>query len=201
MILPDWAWRLVGERVVAGFDPGRINPHSYDLTLDHLVRLQVYRGVEFPNTTVGLQPDGTLQLHSCSKHEHALWQRAVGDPHGNSNIPFQPGDRVLGSTRELLMVPRWMRLQGMLKSSVGREGLDHATALYIDAGFAGYVTLELDFKRSGFLAAFQPVIQVEAQLLLLPPLRSYRQTGRYGGQVGPTPNRNPLIAFRSAYPQ
>lgn len=182
MIVPDWGWEILGERVVKPFLREQVNPHSYDLRLGTYVKLQRYRGEEFPNTVAKLGPDGELTFY------HPIIGQLV------TKKPFQPGDSVLADTIEELVLPRWLRMQGMLKSSVAREGLDHRTALYVDAGFRGTLTLELDFQRSGILLPGKRVIQVEGQIVF--PRRSYVRTGRYLDQKGPTTNRAPkAIAF------
>lgn len=180
MILPDWFWRLKGPDVIeTGFEPERINPTSYDLTLASKLLLQVYRGQEFRDEPAFIQGD-------------SLWL-----PRFRTHVPneFRPGDAVLASTREWVRVPRWVKLQGHLKSSLAREGLNHRTALLIDPGFTGNITLELEFKQTGKLQDEKPIIQVEAQLVF--PQRHYGQLKKshYVSQMGVTPNRNPDIAF------
>ncbi len=177
MILPDWFWHIFGPTIVYPFKRSRINPTSYDLELDACVILQVYRGqvLNLPGVVCG----DYIVIDHPSKGEVIVPNR------------FLPGDSVLARTVEYLRVPRWIRLQGMLKSSVARAGLNHRTALYIDPGFHGTLTLELEFAVPGKLVPEKPVIQVEAQLVL--PFRSYK--GHYLGQNAPEPNRNPDIAF------
>lgn len=192
MILPDWFWRAFGHRVVTPFDPQYINPVSFDLTLANTIRLQRYRGVEYDNTpavvytnpsSTGDRPELMLRDHKFADGSHV------------STMPFQPGDSVLASSEQRLTVPRWIRLQGMLKSSTARAGLNHRTALYIDPGFHGYLTLELVFDRSGYLVPRKPIIQVEAALAF--PGRTYR--GHYQDQGLSTPNRNlHNLGFRPA---
>jgi dCTP deaminase len=189
LILPDWAWMALGRRLVSPFEPEQVNPHSYDLRLGRRLRLQRYRGVEYPDTPAELDEQGWIKFVHPGTGAEVLDQ-----------MPFQPGDSVLADTVERLDVPRWIRLQGMLKSSVAREGLNHRTALYVDAGFHGTLTLELEFSRSGRLIPSRRLLQVEAQTVA--PWRSYRRTGSYLGQEGPTVNRSRgAIAFRAEVPR
>ncbi|ABU96865.1 hypothetical protein [Thermus phage P23-45] len=173
MILPDWFWHTFGKRLVSPFNPERIGPTSYDLALDRHVILQVYQGK-------ALGARGVLDGDRILLEDGTVLENR-----------FLPGDSVLAHTCEYLRVPRFIRLQGMLKSSVARAGLNHRTALYVDPGFHGTLTLELEFGVPGRLVPFKPIIQVEAQLCF--PLRPYQ--GRYVGQHRPEPSRNPDIAF------
>jgi dCTP deaminase len=184
MILPDWLWERWGERIITPWRDDRVNPSSVDLTLARHVRLQRYRGEEYPNTPARL-------VH----HEGAPALLVLdGSDRHILTAPFMPGDSVLASTWEHLRVPRWLRLQGMLKSSLAREGMNHRTALYVDPGFVGHLTLELQFDRSGYLVPGHPVIQVEAQVVL--PRKTYAQrSGNYMHQSHAVPNRNAGIAF------
>ncbi len=173
MILPDWFWYLEGPNIVEPFNPDQVNPTSYDLRLDRYVILQVYQGRVYnlrgyiDGSSIYLDNGGVLPNY------------------------FYPGDSVLASTFEEVHVPKLVRLQGMLKSSLARAGINHRTALYIDPGFKGPITLELQFDLPGKLVAYKPIIQVEAQLVF--PLKAY--SGRYNGQERPQPNLNEDIAF------
>lgn len=178
MLLPNWYWWLFSS-TVEPYRPERVNPTSYDLSLDDRVILQVYHG-QYLNQR-GIVQGRWIYLDN-------------GDRVPNH---FLPGDSVLASTFEVVRVPRFVRLQGMLKSSVAREGLDHRSALYIDPGFHGPITLELRFDVPGSLVPFMPIIQVEAHLALTPS----KYSGRYNGQSRPQPNLNPDIAFKACVPK
>lgn len=191
MIVPDWLWRWYGHRWVTPFDPARVNPVSVDLTLAAPILIQRWQGVEYPNQKAALY---TSDLHVGPLDEKYLM--FIEGDHRFRPAQFSPGDSVLALTREHIHLPRWMRMQGMLKSSLAREGLNHRTALYVDPGFQGPLTLELNFDRTGYLVRDRPIIQVEAQIGL--PQHPY--DGHYQHQTDgwPTPNRNRDIAFVSA---
>jgi len=50
---------------------------------------------------------------------------------------------LLASTAETLNLPSWITAEFRLKSTIGRNGMDHALAVYCDPWFCGKVTLEL----------------------------------------------------------
>ena len=75
----------------------------------------------------------------------------------------------------------------MLKSSSGRNGLEHLHAGLFDPGFSGTATLETENRHPYPLTITkgQPIIQLclfRGDVTAL----SYRETGRYNGQVSPT---------------
>lgn len=190
VILPDWFWYLMGRKVLKGrYNPQQVNPSSYDTLLADKLLLQRYRGVEYPNTPATLTAVADTVLMSFRSPVTGEHQQVYLHQH-----PFTPGDCVLAKTVEKFYVPRFVRLQGMLKSSVAREGVDSRSALYVDPKFSGNITLELHFDRSGYLVPHMPLIQFEAQLCL--SLKPYK--GHYVGQEEVTPNRNKTgIGFRS----
>jgi dCTP deaminase len=111
--------------------------------------------------------------------------------------PFvlHPGEFVLGSTFERVVLPDDLvaRLEG--KSSLGRLGLlVHATAGFVDAGWDGWLTLELSNvatlpialypgMKIGQLAFFQLDAPAER------PYGSAELGSKYRGQRGPTASR------------
>lgn len=201
MIVPDWVWRMAGHRWIEPFWPERVNPVSVDLTLSCYILLQRYLGVEYDNVPAVVAKD-----YRTDRPDPATVLLLAPTPTGESPMfhtgedierrPFEPGDSVLARTVETLRLPRWMRAQGMLKSSLAREGVNHRTALYIDPGFHGPVTLEINFDRSGHLVPHEPIIQVEGMVGL--PHRPYN--GHYQhleSHMFPIPNMNRNIAFQA----
>ncbi|GIT75515.1 MAG: dCTP deaminase [Acidimicrobiaceae bacterium] len=130
MILSDRSLReeiAAGRIVIEPFDDACVQPSSIDLHLDH-------RFLVFRNHTMGYI-DVRTDLTSLTEQVEA----AEDDP-----FILHPGEFVLGSTSERVVVPDDLvaRLEG--KSSLGRLGLlIHSTAGYVDAGWDGQLTLEL----------------------------------------------------------
>lgn len=193
VILPDWFWYWRRSHMVAPYNKQQVNPSSYDTLLASTLRLQVYRRREYPDTVA------ELERAPMPGNPHRVLMHYIEPDTGEQRTvdltmePFLPGDSVLAHIRERFKVPRFVRLQGMLKSSVAREGADHRAALYVDPAFQGQITLELRFDRSGYLTPDFPIVQFEAQLCL--SLKPYR--GHYVGDSSTVSNKNPLIAFRA----
>lgn len=106
--------------VIRPFDPKRLNPNSYNLSLHN--ELLVYEtrllDMKVPN------PVKTLTIPE-------------------SGLVLEPDKLYLGRTNEFTQTDRFVpMLEG--RSSVGRLGLFiHVTAGFGDVGFAGYWTLEI----------------------------------------------------------
>jgi deoxycytidine triphosphate deaminase len=78
------------------------------------------------------------------------------------------------------------------KSSTGRIGLEHLHAGYGDCGFSGTWTWELHNVAPWpiELIAGKRLMQQVMIKMTDKPLRTYQETGRYNGQIAPTPMRN-----------
>lgn len=188
MILSDRSIRAALEEGRIVIDPlaeDAVQPSSVDVRLDAAFR--VFANHKYPYIDVRQeQPELT-----------DLVEVADGDP-----FVLHPGEFVLGATFERIALPHDVvaRLEG--KSSLGRLGLlIHSTAGFVDAGFDGYVTLELSNvatlpiamypgMKIGQFAFFQ--LDQPAQF----PYGSKETGSKYQGQRGPTASRYHLN-FRS----
>lgn len=144
--------------MVQPYNPALLNPASLDVTLGGTLLIESAEGPQ-------LKPY-PLQDHS---QEYPYW--------------LNPGQFVLAQTAELFHLPDTVAAQFVLKSSRAREGLEHLLAGYCDPGWHGSVlTLELHNSRQLHPIALWPgmrVGQMVFQRLAIPPIRSYRVTGRY----------------------
>lgn len=143
--------------MVSPFDPELLNPGSLDLRLGGALLIESVQSpalVPYP-----------LQDHS---QENPYW--------------LQPGQFVLAPTLEWVRIPNDLCAQFILKSSRGREGIEHLFAGFIDAGFEGILTLELLNARQLHPVKIWPgmrIGQLVFERLETAPRRSYRETGRY----------------------
>ena len=115
----------------------------------------------------------TLLIESAESPEmvrYSLHQHHELDPY-----LFVPG--------QLALAP--IAAQFMLKSSRAREGLEHLLAGYCDPGWSGSVlTMELHNSRQLHPIPLWPGMKIGQMVfhrMAAPPMRSYRETGRYNG--------------------
>ncbi len=117
----------VGRIRVEPCDPDDIQPSSVDLHLGGNFR--VFRNSRYPYIDPSREQAGLMELVEATAE----------DP-----FVLHPGEFVLGTTVERIVLPEDLvaRLEG--KSSLGRLGLlIHSTAGYVDPGWDGRLTLEL----------------------------------------------------------
>lgn len=181
MLLPD---HLIHRRIKDGtlgiepFDPLRLQPASYDVTMSHLIRVPALKPtIATADLDVADIPAGHTELQDI-------------EPHG---IVLGRDDFILACTREVVTVPPDLCVTVEGRSSLGRLGLAvHITAGYVDPGFTGQITLEI--KNSGpwrlRLRAGMDIGQLVFQQMADAPARLYGHAGnRYQGQEGPVESR------------
>jgi dCTP deaminase len=152
---------LARRNLVFPFLPEMVNPASLD------VRLGENLLVELPTTT-------SLVPYSIAGH--------------TKEKPFmlQPHEFVLAETMEEFKLPDCVAGQLALKSSRAREGIEHLLAGYIDPGYEGRLTLELQNARSMHAVPLWPgmrIAQIVFHRMSMLPGKSYAFTGRYQGDT------------------
>ena len=170
------------------WDPGMVQPSSVDVRLDKYFRL--FDNHRYPYIDPAAeQPDLTRLVE-------------VGGPDAPRGDTFEeafvlhPGEFVLGSTLETVSLPDDLAARVEGKSSLGRLGLlTHATAVFVDPGFSGHVTLELSNVATLPIMLY-PGMKI-GQLCffrLSSPAEHPYGSGTYGshyqGQRGPTASRS-----------
>ncbi|MFI7608517.1 dCTP deaminase [Micromonospora sp. NPDC049366] len=161
------------------FDDELIQPASIDVRLDRWFRVFRADLYEFIDPSQE-QPELT-----------EIVEVPDGDP-----FVLAPGQFVLGSTLETVMLGDQVaaRLEG--KSSLGRLGVrNHSTAGFIDPGFRGHVTLELS-NDAPLPIRLWPGMLIGQLCVFALHTRASQPYGaktfgsRYQGQSGPTPSRS-----------
>ena len=181
MILSD---RTIHEELAAGrivIDPlgdNAVQPSSVDLRLERSFLV-------FRNYTRGLI-DVKQDLSDLTE----LVEVGPDEP-----FILHPGEFVLGSTLERVVLPVDLvaRLEG--KSSLGRRGLlIHSTAGFVDAGWDGQLTLELSNVANLPITLYpgMKIGQISFIRMTTPadvPYGSNAVGSKYQGQRGPRPSR------------
>jgi deoxycytidine triphosphate deaminase len=107
------------------------------------------------------------------------------------NLTLRRGEFYLADTLEEICMPPNAAGKLMVKSTPARLGLNHSNAGWFEPEFTGTATLEIYLlaRKPYTIAVGQPIVQM-ALFDIEPPAVSYRITGRYNGQSGPTEARN-----------
>jgi dCTP deaminase len=167
-----------GRIAISPLDLADIQPSSVDLRLDRFFR--VFR-------------NHTMRVIDVKADQEELTELVeIGD---DDAFVLHPGEFVLGSTAERVTLPDDLvaRLEG--KSSLGRLGLlIHSTAGFVDAGWDGYLTLELSNVANLPITLYpgMKIGQISFLRMTTPadiPYGSSQVGSKYQGQRGPTPSR------------
>ena len=165
MIIPDVELKKLVEQ---GYLPEGLNigPSSVDLTLAE--------SFSWPAP----QKD-QIVLGEAVHHEELKTSRYV----------LEPNHFVLASTAELIRVPVNMAAYVEGRSSIGRLGLQIQNAGFIDAGFHGQITLELE-NQSSYPIVLQSGVRI-CQIVFVQMSAEAEKPycGKYNGQTGATPSR------------
>jgi dCTP deaminase len=181
VILSD---RTIKEELAAGrividpLDERNIQPSSVDLCLDRFFRVFLNHHIE---------------VIDVKKPQEGLTELVEIEP--DKAFILHPGEFVLGSTHERVVIPDDLvgRLEG--KSSLGRLGLViHSTAGFVDAGFEGHVTLELSNVATLPITLYPGMKIGQISFLRMTtaaevPYGSQSLGSKYKGQRGPTVSR------------
>jgi dCTP deaminase len=146
------------QRLVQPFDHQQVNPASYDVRLGSDILIE--------GLTVG--PESMRERWQKVNIDQGYW--------------LKPNEFILAVTQEYLNVPKGLEAVFQLKSSRGREGFNHCLAGYIDPGFSGRVTLELqnlNQRHSLFMKTGMLIGQLRFSSLASAPAKDYSQTGHY----------------------
>ena len=133
--------------------PEQINPNSLDLTISSRFKRPI--PVTLPVTY------GFEDQEEQDRYKSLYWI----DEENDDYITLEPGQLVLGCTREYIKMPRYLCGQLFTKSSLGRMFINHMMAGVIDSGFHGRLTLEL--KNDGIHTVRIPVGSRIVQMYLM----------------------------------
>lgn len=174
-----------GEIGIDPFDPKRVQPVSYDVSLSEDIRV---RRSDVHTIDTGMEVEDNHRYYGLVPS----WQNHTnGRTVGPTGYRLRPGEFILGCTEETIRLDSTMAARVEGKSSLGRLGLTvHITAGFVDPGFEGQITLEIANLAEWDIVLHpgMPIAQLVFERVLAPE-RDYSQTGRYQGQRGPTESR------------
>ena len=166
---PDLEQRLV---VTPLLDEAQVGPGSIDLRL----------GTRFLLSHPHTSPTADPYVESIAE-EHVI-------PFGSEYF-IQPGQFLLGATFEFVGMPRQLMGQVLNRSSWARQGLMVATAVIVQPGYGGCLTLELINvgQKPLPLRAGARIAQLVVWRLETPTAVSYEETAKYVAPLGPQASR------------
>ena len=167
-----------GRIIIDPLMDGGVQPSSVDLRVDRYFR--VFRNDTAPFIDPKLAQEDLTELVEVKE---------------DGAFILHPGEFVLGSTLERVVLPDDLvaRLEG--KSSLGRLGLlIHSTAGFIDPGWDGHVTLELSNVANLPITIYpgMKIGQISFMQMTEPAATPYGSDSigsKYKGQRGPTASR------------
>jgi len=167
-----------GRILIDPYDESLLQPSSVDVRVDRFFR--VFHNARYPYIDAREPQEDLTELVEIDDERPFI---------------LHPGEFVLGSTLERIVLPDNLvaRLEG--KSSLGRLGLlIHSTAGFIDPGWDGHVTLELSNVANLPITIYHgmKIGQISFVQLSEPadkPYGSGELGSKYQGQMGPTPSR------------
>ncbi len=171
----------MSERLFASplLEPDQIGPASIDLRLgSEFYLLQRAKGA-------GLDPGEDSQSKVEQLHERL--KLSLGE-----RLWLHPGHFLLGATLEYLRLPASMGAYVLARSSWGRIGLLVATAIMVQPGYTGTLTLELVNEGDSPIALYPGlrVAQLAVHRLDAPTLEPYGSgRAKYSSPTGPQPSR------------
>lgn len=172
-ILSDYDIKKYGEKLVSPFSPSRVQPSSYDLSLDGVFLIPK----NMLNHSIDLRRDDPKDYMNRIESEE---------------IVLNKGDCLLASTIEVVKCPNNLSARVEGKSSIGRLFLAiHVTAGVIDAGWEGQITLEVVNHGPWSIKLWKgmPIAQLSYFNLTTEcdtPYGSSKLGSHYHGQRGPT---------------
>jgi dCTP deaminase len=166
--------RPLAERLIVMplLDASQIGEASLDVRLG--TRFHVLRRTR----ESGLDPLTAVQ--SSVERGQVAVVAAIGEP-----LWLHPGQFVLGGTLEYFRFPRDLAADVVGRSSWGRVGLLVATAVMVQPGYRGTLTLELVNHGDGPIALYpgSRIAQLAVRPVIGPPATPY--AGKYVGPTGP----------------
>lgn len=157
MILSNTQIQKLGRNgLIEPFDPTRLSGASYDVALHRLIMIE------------NQDPGSSSRLID--------WDIAEGE------YRLRPGEFILAAIEEIITVPLTLAAEFRLKSTRGREGWQHALAVWLEPGYSGRITLELTncLRHHEIIATSGLLIgQIIWHRLTTPATIDYADTGNY----------------------
>jgi dCTP deaminase len=168
--------QLIDDGVIDA-DKSQVRGSSIDLTLHHLIRRE-HMGGQMEKVYLGRGDKIKTDLVDMLESD---------------DFTMMPAEFVLGGTVETFCMPGNLSAEFKLRSSVGRNALNHALSGWIDPYFSGNLTLELTNSSRFKKLILEPGLVIGQVVFhrhaTAPPEHGYAKNGRYNGQSGVTESK------------
>ena len=159
---------LLESGAVSHYDQDLVNTASLDIRLGETLLIEDW------------VPNGTV-IDYGAREQMKMREITIDE----SGYVLRPGEFILAHTYESFDLPDDMAALLRAKSSMGRTGLEHMDAGWVDPGFNGKLTLELVNCLRWHSIRLRPYNRI-GQLIFMrgnkvKPQHSYRVTGNYNG--------------------
>lgn len=146
-------------------------------------------GVKIGPSSVDLTLGNSFSWPKPSRRKIVLGEPVEYESEQADCYELLPNHFILATTQESIRIPDNMAAYVEGRSSIGRLGLQVQNAGFIDAGFSGQITLELE-NQSPFPIILQAGVRI-CQIVFVRMLESAQQpySGKYLHQQGATPSR------------
>lgn len=150
-----------GKIVISDYDENQVNPNSYNLRLANELMIYTEDTLDMkkanPTKTLTIPEEGFL---------------------------LEPGQLYLGRTYERIQTDEFAsKLDG--RSSIGRLGIfTHVTAGFIDIGWDGYLTFEIQVIKPVRIYPMVKVAQISFYVVKGDKSITYKNAGKYYGNQG-----------------
>ena len=135
-------------------------------------------------SSVDLRLGGFVRWVYAAPHDSGEWNEFDFEKAGYPSVLFAPGCFYLCTTQEYVKVPPSHCALINMRSSWARQGLGHKMAGFVDPGFEGQITLELETAILLNIQIGTPLVQLIYMRLTEETAKPY--AGKYLGQHGPT---------------
>lgn len=170
-----------GNICIRPFDPGKLNPNSYNLVLDDTLKVYAAYAKTLESYERVSEPDVCYYALDVRRLEKTI-DVVIDEDKG---LTLYPGILYLGCTKEFTSTDKFIPvIEG--RSSVARLGMQvHMTAGFGDIGFAGQWTLEITVVHPLTIYRNMAVCQIA---YTRPDGAVIPYSGRYQHQAGATPS-------------
>jgi len=146
-------------------------------------------GLTVGPSSVDLTLSNSFSVQKPKGHEIVLGEKVEYEATESDTFRLEPNDFVLASTCETIRIPNNMAAYVEGRSSIGRLGLQVQNAGFIDAGFYGEITLELE-NQSRYPIILRKGIRIcQIVFVLMSAEAQTPYCGKYNGQTGATASR------------